>query len=161
MKDKYKSLPYRVGAIGMVFDKNDKVLIVQLKDYDPEEWNFPGGGREPGESGEHNIIRELSEELGTNASNFKIIAKSRFTVQYDFPEEMRINKSPKALMYRGQKKEQFFVRFIGDKKNISIDNKELKKYKWVATKDLAKYLIFNNGRQYKEATLALDEYREL
>ena len=161
MDDNYKKLPYRAGAIGIVFDKNEKVLIAQNNSYGPEEWSFPGGGRRPGESAEQNILRELSEELGVAASNFKIIAKSKFTVQYDYPEAMRVNKSPSALTYRGQKKDQFFVRFVGYKKNISINRAELRKYKWVPADDLNNYLIFRDGGQYEQAAQAFNEFRKL
>jgi putative (di)nucleoside polyphosphate hydrolase len=161
LDDNYKNLPYRVGAIGIVFDKNDKVLIAQNNSYGSKEWSFPGGGRKPSESAEQNILRELSEELGVDASNLKIIVKSRFDVKYDFPEKMRVDKSPSALKYRGQKKEQFFVRFVGNKKNISINRTELRKYKWVSADDLKNYLIFRDGGQYEEAVQALNEYRKL
>ena len=44
-------------------------------------WEFPGGKREEGESGEEAAVREIKEELGAT------IAVERFlvTVEYDYP----------------------------------------------------------------------------
>jgi len=155
----YAKLPYRLGALGIVFDRDDSILIVQLNDYAHDEWNFPGGGRDPGETGEQNVLRELSEELGVSQADFEIIAKCSQPAKYDFPEEMRERGVPRALKYRGQMKDQFFVRFVGDKAKINIDRDELKAYKWVRTDELESYLLFEG--QYDMAKRCVQEYEAL
>lgn len=155
----YTKLPYRLGALGIVFDRDDNVLIVQLNDYAPDEWNFPGGGRDPGETSEQNVLRELSEELGAPQADFEIIAKCSQPAKYDFPEEMRERGVPRALKYRGQMKDQYFVRFVGDKAKINMNRDELKAYKWVQTDELVNYLRFEG--QYDMAKRCLEEYRSL
>ncbi len=45
-------------------------------------WEFPGGKREEGESGEEAIIREIKEELGADI----VVEKFLTTVEYQYPE---------------------------------------------------------------------------
>ena len=44
-------------------------------------WEFPGGKREEGESGEETIVREIKEELDTLIKVEKYLS----TVEYDYP----------------------------------------------------------------------------
>ena len=57
-----------VIGIGLLMNKAGKVLIDQRQNnqFMAGLWEFPGGKKEPGESVEHAIIRELYEELGIN-----------------------------------------------------------------------------------------------
>ena len=50
----------------------------QYKDY----WEFPGGKREEGESGEDAIIREIKEELNVDIAVDSYLT----TVEYQYPE---------------------------------------------------------------------------
>ncbi len=50
----------------------------QYKDY----WEFPGGKREDGESGEDAIIREIKEELNVDIAVDSYLT----TVEYQYPE---------------------------------------------------------------------------
>lgn len=50
-----------VGAV--IFDRNGRVLLVRHS-YGRRGWELPGGGRQPNESIEHAVLREVREELG-------------------------------------------------------------------------------------------------
>jgi A/G-specific adenine glycosylase len=65
-KSKKKPIPHKHVGAGVVIDSRGRYLIAQRK-HDSllgGLWEFPGGTREPGESIEACIARELKEELG-------------------------------------------------------------------------------------------------
>ena len=70
-------------SAGLVFN-NGKLLITQRrpKDHLAGLWEFPGGKREPGESGEQCLERELMEELGIQVRVGKLIE----TIIHHYPE---------------------------------------------------------------------------
>ncbi len=52
-----------------------KVLMQQRDENDrnPHKWSLVGGGREPGESAEQTLLRELDEEICIKPSNYKFL----------------------------------------------------------------------------------------
>lgn len=69
-------------AIGIVF-REGKVLICQRRAEDTLGglWEFPGGKREPGETLEECLLRELMEETAIRA----VIAKPLAPIPHDYP----------------------------------------------------------------------------
>jgi mutator protein MutT len=60
-----------VVAKSVVTDDNGQVLLIRRSQSDvqrPGQWDFPGGGVEPGESFLQTVSRELQEEAGITAS---------------------------------------------------------------------------------------------
>lgn len=124
------NLPYRNNISCIVFKKN-KFLLVQLNDWQKKWWKFPQGGMNENETEEAAAKRELREELGSD--KFRIITKSIYTNQYDWPDEII-----KAVKYRwrGQLQSFFLVEFYGKETEIIIDKNEINKYRWVELSDL-------------------------
>jgi len=60
-----------VGATVVVLNKNKEILL-QLR-ADTKEWGLPGGAMELAESLEQTAERELFEETGLRAENFKFL----------------------------------------------------------------------------------------
>ena len=57
--------PNVLGAHAIALTPSGKVILVWMS-Y-AKGWHLPGGGRKPGESAEHNVLRELREEIGMTA----------------------------------------------------------------------------------------------
>ena len=57
-------LPLRENVRAGVVDDRARVLLLRYGDDYGDWWVTPGGGREPGESDEQTLRRELDEEIG-------------------------------------------------------------------------------------------------
>src|SRR3954463_3160169 len=57
-------LPLRDNVRAAVLDERRRVLLLRYGDEYGDWWGTPGGGREPGESDEETLRRELAEEVG-------------------------------------------------------------------------------------------------
>lgn len=137
--------PYRLGALAYIVDENKEILLVQLNNYKSTEWNFPGGGREAGETALQNITRELKEELNIDARNLNLIGQLPESLKYDFPADIRKDNDPVARNYRGQIKDQFVFRCSSNiRDSIKVDPSEVKNIQWCKIGSLEPHLVFNN-----------------
>lgn len=149
------TLTYRKSTFAVVVDKNKKILLVQKKNYQDNEWQFPGGGVEDGETEEQTILRELKEELGTD--KFVVLKKSRKDLQYDWPDVVIEKKlREKGKTYLGQKVVQFWVKFLGEPEEIIYQPEEIKKIIWVKPSESDKYFVFPN--QLAETKKLFEEF---
>ncbi|HKI90949.1 MAG TPA: NUDIX domain-containing protein [Gaiellaceae bacterium] len=57
-------LPWREGVRALLVDPAGRTLLLRYGDDYGDWWVTPGGGKQPGESDEHALRRELREELG-------------------------------------------------------------------------------------------------
>lgn len=62
-----------LGAAAVIFDRDNRVLLVRHS-YGRRGWELPGGGRQPNESIEQAVLREVREELGVLASTAELRA---------------------------------------------------------------------------------------
>lgn len=147
---------YRQKIAAVILNNKQQVLLVQLVQYDEYSWNIPGGGIENGETPEQTLARELVEEL--NIKNFKILNKISFENKYDWPEHVIVNGFKEGKKHKGQNQTQFVVKFTGENKDIHIQEKEIRKYKWVNYNELESHLHFPG--QWENVKKILEEYEK-
>lgn len=151
---KPEEMPYRQSTIGILVNKQDKFLVVQKSSYKDNEWSFPGGGVDEGETADEAIKRELNEELMTD--KFEIVGKSSLRNYYDWSEELiEINYKKRGVYSRGQELTQFFVKFQGENNEVNAGD-GIRKVKWVDRKELKSYLIFPG--QWENAEKIISEF---
>ena len=108
LRSKRKAIPHRDIATGLVWDRprgpRAKLLITKRKANDMLGglWEFPGGHREPGETLEECLTRELFEELGievTIQEPFVLVrhAYSHFRVSLHSYHCLHTNGDPRAI----------------------------------------------------------------
>ncbi len=147
-------LPYRQGANALIIDSQIHFLLIQKQVHENNQWDFPGGGLDTDEDPAKGVLRELEEELGS--TSFEIIKQSPIKIKYDWPRHIReamYNKH--GIMWQGQEKFQFVVRFTGDKDDLIIQEEELKQLKWVPYADLKGHLIFEG--QWENAKKVIED----
>lgn len=155
------NFPYRKGVHAIVLDEDNNILLVQKQSYGENQWDFPGGGVDEGEKPEEAVLRELKEEVGSDA--FEVIKESPFIDSFEWPKEAQERGFAKhGKWWRGQEKHQFITRFKGNKDEITIQDEEIRKIIWAPYSELKKHLVFegqwdNAKRVLKDAGINIQE----
>ncbi|NVN38231.1 RNA pyrophosphohydrolase [Komagataeibacter swingsii] len=135
-------LPYRPNVGALLFNRQGMVLVARRTDMEgaggpPDRgvWQCPQGGIDAGEDPQAAVLRELHEEIGTNAA--EIIGTYPEWLSYDLPAHL----IGKALggRYRGQTQKWFALRFTGQDSDIRLDTHlpaEFDLWKWVRLEQL-------------------------
>jgi putative (di)nucleoside polyphosphate hydrolase len=129
-------LPYR-RCVGLcLFNKDGLVLVAERRDR-PGAWQMPQGGIQDGEEARVAALRELKEEIGTDAA--EIIAEHPEPLRYDFPDylmQQAAHGGPYRGKYRGQEQTWFALRFTGADADINLggahepEDPEFTAWKW-------------------------------
>ena len=120
---------YRPNVASVIINKDNKVLWA--KRVNEDNWQFPQGGIQNGETPEEAMYREVHEEVGLRKNNFEILGRSADWLRYDVPE--RFVNSYWQGKYRGQKQIWFLLKFIGSDDLINLnlhDSPEFDDWKW-------------------------------
>jgi putative (di)nucleoside polyphosphate hydrolase len=130
-------LPYRLNVGAVVFNTRGQVLVARRRDRPEGEggWQLPQGGIDAGEDPAVAVLRELREEIGTDAA--EILGEHEGWLQYDLPAEL-VGKAFKGR-YRGQRQKWFALRFLGQDSDIRLDadpHPEFDAWKWVELADI-------------------------
>jgi 8-oxo-dGTP diphosphatase len=112
----------RVGTYGLIFNKEQKVLIVKrsLTDSMPGLWEFPGGGLEVGEDPKIAVGREVKEEAGLDVDVIKPV-----TVISHF-QYRKSNKHTIRIVY--------LCRMLDEQQEVTL-SEEHSEYQWVNPED--------------------------
>jgi putative (di)nucleoside polyphosphate hydrolase len=95
--------PYRRNAAAVVVNGDGHVLV----GWKHGTWQLPQGGVDDGETFADALVRELSEEIGTQ--RFSVVRVSGQEFCYDWPGPVKKSKQ----CYRGQRQKYFLVQFEG------------------------------------------------
>lgn len=149
-------LDYRKSTSAIVINNIGEILIIQKVGWKKNEWDFPGGGVDVGETPDITIIRELKEELGSD--KFIILNTSSIKDQYEWPDDVIIKRRlTKNENYRGQERTQFLVKFNGNNNDIKFQTNEIVNFKWIKIVNLEKYFTFPN--QFERVKKVLNEFK--
>jgi len=131
------NLPYRRNAGAVLFNRQGLVFLGRRADItDREVWGLPQGGIDAGEDPAAAIMRELHEEIGTDAA--VILGVHPETLRYDLPEEL-IGVAFGGR-YRGQIQHWFALLFTGEDSAINLEahgDPEFSAWRWAGLGELA------------------------
>ncbi|HEX7390506.1 MAG TPA: RNA pyrophosphohydrolase [Acidiphilium sp.] len=131
------TLPYRANVGAAVFNRAGQVLIARradLKNVVTHPWQLPQGGIDGDEEPRRAVLRELREEIGTDA--VAIIGEIPVWLDYDFPPGIVAKFGSK---HRGQRQRWFALRFTGTDAMIRLDAQmppEFDAWRWADLTDI-------------------------
>ena len=120
---------YRPNVASVIINKDNKILWA--KRVNEDNWQFPQGGIQKGETPEQAMYREVYEEVGLSKNSFEILGRSSDWLRYDVPE--KFVKTYWQGRYRGQKQIWFLLKFIGSDDLINLnlhDSPVFDDWKW-------------------------------
>ena len=122
---------YRLN-VGLVII-NDKGKLLLCKRKETNNWQFPQGGIDEGETSLKAAKRELFEEVGITSNSVTLLGSSKNWYKYDVPKlQRKKNFIKKKIKGQNQKwymfelKKEVNISFINDPDN------EFDDYKWVS-----------------------------
>lgn len=142
-----KKIVTKVVLAGVVVN-NGKVLILQRhknEDVFPELWELPSGKKEPLETSENSLRREIKEETGLRVEIIKPIS----VFDYQIEKETEIKDSTQI---------NFLVMPKGDIK-VKI-SQEHQAFTWITEKELDNYEISDQTKEVIAKTFQILEWME-
>jgi putative (di)nucleoside polyphosphate hydrolase len=122
---------FRQG-VGIVL-VNAKRQVFLAKRIGKDAWQFPQGGIKEDETPEAAMYRELTEEIGLQAEDVKILATTRRWLRYRLPKRLvRHHSKPICI---GQKQKWFLLQLVSSEKRINVaatDSPEFDSWAWVS-----------------------------
>ncbi len=130
---------YRQGVGIMLINQAGLVFVAQRLDMSQDAWQMPQGGIEGGETPAEAAMRELAEEIGTDAA--EIIAETTGWFDYDFPPELAGRLW--GGRYRGQTQKWFACRFLASDDDIRLETEhpEFRAWKWTEIDRLSTLIV--------------------
>lgn len=138
-----KTLPYRACVGLCLFNARGQVFIAERNDKSGA-WQMPQGGINKDEDHRAAALRELHEEIGTDAA--EIIAEAPEKLRYDFPGHLQYRHGIFRGKYRGQEQTWFALRFTGNEADINLsahdDHKpEFSNWRWATLQEAVDLIV--------------------
>lgn len=120
-----KEPKYRLNVAAILRNGDGKILICE-RIHVRNAWQFPQGGVDPGETLDQALVRELWEEIGLNAEDFRVV-EQKGGYRYRFP-------SGRKKGFEGKEQTYFLCDFLGNdsKINLEVHHPEFRNWKWIA-----------------------------
>ena len=158
MQTIYEDLPYRSNVGIMLVNDDGYVFVGQRLDNNQNAWQMPQGGIDGNEDPETAAYRELLEETGVERQKVQLIASTSKWLSYDLPEDL----IPKLWngKYRGQKQKWFLFKFLGKDEDINIttEQPEFSKWKWISKENLLDEIVPFKKSVYKNVLEEFDNF---
>lgn len=145
-----KKLQFRKGVSALILNKRNEVLLVNLESFETKYFAIPGGGIDEGETLEDAVYREIKEELNLDKEALVYKGECVEPLQLIFKTK-KLNRD--GIEYDGMERHFFGFYYEGDDSDISLQEDEIRSYKWVAFNDLKEYLLFDNQLEDTSAKL--------
>jgi 8-oxo-dGTP pyrophosphatase MutT (NUDIX family) len=120
----------KVAAGGVVCDDGGRVLIVHRRRYD--DWSFPKGGVDEGETLEQAALREVKEEAGPECEIIRQLSTSRY-----FFTTRKGETKPKVVYY-------FLMKVTGGR--LFADGLETDEAIWCSVEEAANRLSYQGDK---------------
>lgn len=137
--------------VGMIL-MNKEGKLFWAKRLGMDAWQFPQGGINENETAEDALFRELSEEIGLEYSDVKILAETEDWLKYRLPKRfIRTYSKPLCI---GQKQKWFLLNLISNEDKISLahcKNPEFDAWEWVNYWHPLKQVVAFKRDVYKKA----------
>ena len=130
----YDDRPYRPCVGIFLLNEAGYVFAGRRIDSRAEAWQLPQGGIDLGESAIEACMREMKEEIGTDAAT--LLKEHDEWLNYDIP--LPLADKLWHGQYRGQKQRWMALRFTGQDADIDIATAipEFCEWKWLAPQEL-------------------------
>jgi N-acetylglucosaminyldiphosphoundecaprenol N-acetyl-beta-D-mannosaminyltransferase len=120
----------RENVVGVIKNKDGKYLLALNPRFN--HWQFPQGGVEAGESPEAAVVREVSEEVGSDPRLFEVEKEIPEKHEYVSPRYAQLLKG-----YKGQSQTAFVLKFSGSDKDFDFsETDEAEKIVWLDKNEL-------------------------
>lgn len=146
--------PYRKCAGAVLFNEAGKVLICARNDLKHDDWQFPQGGIEDGETAVEAARRELFEE--TSVKSVQFVTALEEGQRYTFPDFILEKRKKRGIHNPGQDLYWCLFRFTGKDSEINLNTAEpeFRKYEWVSLDEAVKRVVDFKKTAYEKMAAA-------
>lgn len=141
---------YRPCVVAVIRNELGQVLAGERAD-SQNAWQLPQGGIDPGETAETALLRELREEIGTDA--VRIVRRLEHPITYEFPENLTRNG---LKAFRGQSQDWFLLEFLSKdvKPDLSRSEGEFQNLRWMRPEELIAGIVSWKREAYVQGLTA-------
>ena len=150
--------PYRKCAAAVLFNDSGRVLVCARHDLQHDDWQFPQGGVEAGETAVDAARRELYEE--TSVRSVQFVTAMEEGIRYTFPDFILEKRKKRGIYNPGQDLYWSLFRFVGEESEINLDTAEpeFRKYEWVTLDEAVKRAVDFKKDAYKKMAAAFKPF---